>query len=59
MQTQPYVIDNICDLITSPTPADDKFGEDAKSRNEFDEEFDEEFEAFLLSQEAGKTNSLW
>ena len=51
MQTQPYVFDNICDLTTSQTPADDQYGEDAKSRNEFED--------FVQSQEAGKTNSLW
>ena len=51
MQTQPYVFDNICDLTTSPTPADDKYGEDAKSRNEFED--------FVSSQEGTKTNSLW
>ena len=37
LQTQPYVFDNICDLTTSPTPADDQYGEDAKSRNEFED----------------------
>ena len=51
LQTQPYVFDNICDLTTSQTPADDQYGEDAKSRNEFED--------FVQSQESTKTNSLW
>ena len=49
---QQYTMDNICQLVTSDgTPANDQNGEDAKSRNEFED--------FVQSQEAGKTNSLW
>ena len=49
---QQYTMDNICQLVTSPgTPADGQYGEDAKSRNEFED--------FVQSQESTKTNSLW
>ena len=49
---QQYMMDRICQLVTSPgTPADNQYGEDAKSRNEFED--------FLSSQEGTKTNSLW
>ena len=49
---QQYTMDNICQLVTSPgTPANDQYGEDAKSRNEFED--------FVQSQESTKTNSLW
>ena len=44
---QQYTMDNICQLVTS----DDQYGEDAKSRNEFED--------FVSSQEGTKTNSLW
>ena len=49
---QQYTMDKICQLVTSPgTPADGQYGEDAKSRNEFED--------FVSSQESTKTNSLW
>ena len=49
---QQYTMDNICQLVTSDgTPAKDQYGEDAKSRNEFED--------FVQSQESTKTNSLW
>ena len=49
---QQYTMDNICQLVTSDgTPANDQYGEDAKSRNEFED--------FVSSQESTKTNSLW
>ena len=49
---QQYMMDKICQLVTSPgTPADDRYGEDAQSRNEFED--------FVSSQEGTKTNSLW